>query len=103
KAITVLVTEHAGFGERTVFDLNRRLAGLPMLERRVSMPVLVIVQGRVALAECAAGGVLTRDANPVPLATKTCKRKRFTGGPIQRLLPPRHLQSGFEPLLDFWV
>ena len=64
KAVTIFKTERAGFAERAVENFHGRLFGREMLQRHERMSVLLIVKNRVALAECAASGVLPGQANP---------------------------------------
>src|SRR6185503_1884345 len=103
QAVTILKTEHARFGERTVLNFDRGLAGLDVFEWRIGVAVLVIVKGGVALAEGAARRVLAGEAHTKAFACQAREGKRFGGGPIKRLFATRHLAPCLKPLPDLWV
>src|SRR5437867_3138863 len=74
-----------------------------MLQGRITVAILYVVEHGVSLTECAARRVLPRQTHPCSLADETCKCQGFGGGPIQGLLATRHLSAQFQPFLNFWM
>src|SRR5262249_36993808 len=77
------------------------VAAEKILQRRVRVSVLVIVQNRVSLTERAAFGVLAGESDAYTLAREARECQRFGRGPIKRMFATSHLPAGFQKLFDF--
>ena len=70
-----------------------------MLERDVRVPVDVIVQNSVPLAERATGAVLSAQSHAGPLHDECRERQRFARGPVEWALPTGHLPALLDEAL----
>ena len=85
-AVAVLEGEHRDFGERRVVDLERRRVFREMLQRRVRLAALVVVQHRLPMRERAALGVLPADAHRRATHEQRRPRERLGVSPIDATL-----------------
>src|SRR5262245_23802408 len=84
KTVSVLETEHAGFGKRAVVDVDRRLIWSYVLKWIVGVSVFNVMQNRVPVAECSAFRVLTAEAHAFSLRSQRSKRQSLSSRPIER-------------------
>ena len=84
-AESVLEAHHCGFAERTVGDFHPRLRIRHMLQRRVGVAVVRVVQHRLTMTEGAALDVLTGETHMHSVFEQRAKRQRFGVTPIDRL------------------
>src|SRR6266404_2414660 len=68
QAVTVFETKHTRFRKGAIENLDRGLIGRQVLERRVGMAILIIVQHSMPLAEGPAFSVLTCHAHAKSVA-----------------------------------
>src|SRR5579875_2166570 len=81
-AVAVLEAHRGGFAQRTVVYRERRLRLRNVLKGRVGGACLRIMQDEVALAECAALGVLAAHANGYAVGENTAECQRLGVSPV---------------------
>src|ERR1700676_2794342 len=67
------------------------------------MAILLVIKNRVTLAECAASGVLSGQANAHASRRQGGKRERFGGRPIERMFAVGHFAAGYQSAFEFCV
>src|SRR6266850_6281348 len=102
-AETVFESEAACFGERRVVNLAEGLLFGEMGEREVVVLGLRIDEHRVALAECAALRILSREAHGIPFKKHRAEGQRFSKAVIDSALAVAHFRALFEEFRDFRV
>ena len=94
--IAILETQHCQFRQQRVDDLEAWLPFKQMGQRDVAACGLLIVVGRMAMREGAANGVLTGQADRVPVLQQGCIGEDLRHPPVDREVSAEHA----TPLID---
>ena len=80
-----------------------RLIGADAVQRHIAMLVGLIVQNRMALRECAAAGILPRQAHMRSFDQQGAKSQSLGRRPIDAFAAFHHLALGIKLLGDFRI
>ena len=97
-AVSVLEPEHTCLREGAVVDLEGRLLGSELAERRHCLSRLRVVEDHVPLRKGASGRVLPRHPNRRFLEQDRSERERLRGRPVERQRTLGHLGPARELL-----
>ena len=101
--VAVFEPKHRVFRQHGVDDFVLRLTFADVVERVVPFFGVLIDQGRMALAECAARTVLTGQAHRVAFGQQGPKGQCLAGGPVKAFAGFEHLGFGFQQTADGFV
>src|SRR5437588_3512217 len=96
--VTVLESQARVFRERTVMELEGTPGVAKMLDRRVAVAGMYVVQHQMALAECAALGVLARQADRRAVHQQRGEGERLGVRPFDPLVRGERVAAALELL-----
>ncbi len=103
QGIPILEAQHPRFGQQRVVDLDLRLLRRDIVQRRIFVLVGLIDQYRVPLAEGAALGILTRQADATAFQQQAAECQCLTGRPVDALATADRLRLGLQLADDLRV
>ena len=101
--VAVLEAEAGDLRQRAVVQLERRRCRLEVLDRRVLLAGLGVVQREVAMAEGAALGVLAGQPDRRPLHEERCERERLRLRPVDSAALADRVAPALELRLELAV
>ncbi len=91
--IAVIEAQHRGFRQRTVEDLDGRLADLDIVQRDIGLLGVLVDQHRMAMREGAATDILAGEAHADALAPPACRRRAPRRSPSRKPLPVSNIAA----------